>query len=141
MATIRLSGLSVDNTGMAGRYYDLHGARVVELQADGAPLRNDRDAVDVIAAAAEHHPDVIVIPAERLDEEFFHLRTGIAGQVVQKFLTYGLRIVIVGNLSKRLQESSALRDFVYECNSGSHVWFVASLDELGRRLRPRTNAM
>jgi hypothetical protein len=108
---------------------------------DGDPLRNDRDAVDVIAAAAEHHPDVIVIPAERLDEDFFRLRTGIAGQVVQKFLTYGLRLIILGDISKRLQDSSALRDFIHECNRGSHVWFVARLDELNHRLRPPANAM
>ena len=69
---------------------------VVELMADGSLLRNDRDAVDVIAAAAEHHPDVIVNSTERLGDEFFRLRTGIAGQVVQRFLTYRLRLVVMG---------------------------------------------
>jgi Domain of unknown function (DUF4180) len=90
-------------------------------------LMADRDAVDVIAAAAEHHPDVIVIPTERLDDAFFRLRTGIAGQIIQELLTYRLRLVIMGNISKHLQENSALRDFVYECNSGSNVKFVSAL--------------
>ena len=125
---------------MVARYYDLYGVRVVELMADGAPLRNDRDAVDVISVAAEHHPDMIVISTRRFDDDFFRLRTGIAGQVIQKFLTYGLRLVIVGDISQHLQESSALRDFVYECNSGSNVWFVAHLDELNHRLQ-QTSSM
>ena len=120
---------------MFDRHYDLHGARVVVLMADGAPLRNDSDAFDVISSAAEHHADVIVISAKRFDDDFFRLRTGIAGQVIQKFLTYGLRLVIVGDISEHLNESSALRDFVYECNSGSNVWFVAHLDELDHRLQ------
>lgn len=121
---------------MVQRHYDLHGIRVVELMADGAPLRNDRDALDVIAAAAEHRADVVVIPIERLDEDFFRLRTGIAGQVIQKFLTYRLRLVILGDISKHVQQSSALRDFVYECNSGADVWFVTRAEELSQRLQP-----
>jgi len=124
---------------MLARSYDLHGMRVVELAVDGGPLRNDRDAVDVIAAASARHPEIIVIPAERLADDFFRLRTGVAGQVIQKFLTYRLRIVVVGDISKHLQEGSALRDFIYECNSGSHVWFVSGLEELGQRLRRETN--
>lgn len=120
---------------MVARYYDLHGIRVVELLADGTPLRNDRDVVDVISVAAEHHPDIILIPTQRFDDDFFHLRTGIAGQVIQKFLTYRLRLVIAGDISEHLQESSSLRDFVYECNSGLNVWFVTYRDELNHRLQ------
>lgn len=124
-----------DNAGMVARYSELHGNRVVELLANGTALRTERDAVDVISAAAEHAADVVVIPVQRLDADFFRLRTGIAGQVIQKFLTYRLRLVIVGDISAHLQESSALRDFVYECNKGSNVWFLAHLDELNHRLQ------
>jgi hypothetical protein len=124
--------------GGSAQSYDLHGIRVLELAPDGASLRSDRDAVDVIAEAAAHRAGVIVIPTERLDDDFFRLRTGVAGQLVQKFVTYRMRLVIVGEISKRLEESSALRDFVYECNNGSHIWFVTTLDELSERLHSLT---
>jgi len=120
---------------MDGRHYGLHGFRVVELTGGSAPLRDDRDAVDAIAAASEYHPEIIVIPTERLGNDFFRLRTGVAGQVIQKVLTYRLRLVILGDISEHLRESSALRDFVYECNSGAHVWFVTGLDEFNQRLQ------
>src|SRR5215469_18924565 len=110
------------------QHYDLCGMRVVELPAEGAPLRDDRDAVEIIAAASLYRPEIILLPMERLSGDFFRLRTGVAGQVIQKFVTYRLRLVIVGDISKHLQESSALRDFVYECNSGSQVGFVNNLD-------------
>lgn len=119
---------------MVDRHYDLHDTRVAVLMDDGAPLRNDSDAAGLISEAAEYRAHVIAISAKRFDAGFFRLRTGIAGQVIQKFLTYGFRLVIVGDISEHLQESSALRDFVYECNRGSHVWFVADLDELHHRL-------
>jgi hypothetical protein len=125
---------------MSARHYDLHGTRIVELAKEGPLLRNERDAVDALGEASQHDPEMIVVPAERLDEDFFRLRTGIAGQVIQKFLTYRLRLVVLGDISRHLRESSALRDFVYECNSGPHVWFVAEVGEIGQRLQPKENA-
>jgi len=114
--------------------YELHGVRVFECAAKGGLLRNDRDATDLIGTAWEHRAALIVLPIERLGDDFFRLRTRIAGEIIQKFVTYGLRLVIVGDISRYLSESSALRDFVYESNRGNQVWFVVNLDELGRRL-------
>ena len=119
---------------MSPRHYELHSIPVVELTTDGPLLRNDRDAVDVIAAASRYAPEIVIIPATRLGDDFFRLKTGVAGQIIQKFLTYRLRVVIVGDISRYVSESSALRDFVHECNGGAHVWFVADLAELEPRL-------
>jgi hypothetical protein len=121
---------------MSVRHYDLHGFRVVELTANGELLRSDRDAVDTIAAASEHRPEFVVIPAERFGQDFFRLRTRVAGEIIQKFVTYRVHLVILGDISQYLSESSALRDFVFECNKGSHVWFMSDLEELDQRLRP-----
>ncbi|HZQ51967.1 MAG TPA: DUF4180 domain-containing protein [Bryobacteraceae bacterium] len=120
---------------MTVQHYDLHGSRVVELPAEGPLFESDRDAVDIIATASEYSPEFIVIPAERFGDAFFRLRTRVAGEIIQKFLTYRVRLVIVGDISKYLTESSALRDFVFECNSGSHVWFVSDIEELHQRLK------
>jgi hypothetical protein len=100
---------------------------------DGKKLRTDRDAVDLIAEASGS--DLIVIPVERLDPEFFRLRTGVAGQMLQKFVTYGRRVAIVGDISRQVEQSAALRDFVFESNRGDHVWFVEIIEDLERRVR------
>ena len=78
---------------------------------------------------------MIVIPAERIDEGFFRLRTGVAGAFLQKFVTYGRRVAILGDISQHVLESSALRDFVVEANRGDHVWFVETIEDLERHLR------
>ncbi|MGA3188649.1 MAG: DUF4180 domain-containing protein [Bryobacteraceae bacterium] len=94
-------------------------------------LRTDRDAIELMSEARD---GMVVIPVERLDDDFFRLKTGVAGAFIQKFVTYGRRLVVVGDISAFLEESSALRDFVYEANRGDHVWFVENLEELERRL-------
>jgi hypothetical protein len=101
--------------------------------ADGRKLRTDRDAVDLIGEA--QGAGFIVIPAERLEEDFFRLRTGVAGAFLQKFATYQRRVAILGDISRHIQESTALRDFVMEANRGEHVWFVETVEDLERRLK------
>lgn len=102
--------------------------------SDGPKLRSARDAVDLIGDAGGIGAETIVIPAERLDEDFFRLRTGVAGEMLQKFVTYRKRVAIVGDISAYASASTAFRDCVYEANRGCDVWFAADRDELDRRL-------
>jgi hypothetical protein len=114
--------------------YTLHGARIPECEADGPRLKHDRDAVDVVGAALSERANLVVIPVSRLGDEFFVLKTRVAGEIIQKFVNYGLRLVIVGDIARHVAESDALRDFVYETNRGKQVWFLAGKAELKARL-------
>jgi Domain of unknown function (DUF4180) len=96
--------------------------------AEGIKLRSDRDAVDLIGEA--HGFDWIAIPVERLDPDFFRLKTGVAGAMLQKFVTYGRRVVVVGDISRYVDESASLRDFVVEANRGGHILFVPAFEDL-----------
>jgi hypothetical protein len=116
------------------KFYELHGVRVLECQPDGLKLRTYNDAVDLIGKSFENRATLIVIPVECLDDEFFQLRTRIAGEIVQKFVQYRRRLAIVGDISRHLADSSALRAFVVESNRGKEVWFLTSLEELNKRL-------
>ena len=119
---------------LSTKFYELHGLRVFELIADGTKLQTYNDAVDLICKTFENNATLIIIPVECLDDEFFQLKTRIAGELIQKFVQYRRRLVIVGDISRHLAESSALRAFVNESNRGKEVWFLASLDDLERRL-------
>jgi hypothetical protein len=119
---------------MSDQTYELHGVRVLECAAEGKQLRSERDAVDLVGVAWQHKASFIVIPVARLADDFFQLKTRIAGEMIHKLSTYKLRVAIVGDISRHLEESSALRDFVYETNRGNQVWFVADQVELEKRL-------
>jgi hypothetical protein len=114
--------------------YDLHGVGVLACAPDGKKLRSDRDAIELIGEALQSGADLILIPVERFEDDFFRLKTRVAGEIIQKFVTYRRRLAIVGDISRYVDESSAFRDFVYESNCGEHVWFVANLEELDRRV-------
>lgn len=112
-----------------------HGAKVLHYPTEGPKVATDRDAVDLMAQSFDHRPDLILLPVERLDEGFFTLSTRIAGEIVQKFVTYGMRLAIIGDISHHLEASGSLRDYVRETNQGRQVWFVADLDELDAQLQ------
>jgi hypothetical protein len=92
------------------------------------------DVVDIIGDALVQHADLVLIPVERLTDEFFTLRTGVAGDITQKFVNYRLRLAIVGDISRHLDRSLTLRDFVTETNRGGQLWFLSTEDELAERL-------
>jgi hypothetical protein len=110
----------------------------VQCAVDGPKLGTERDALDLVGAALEQGATLIVIPADRLDDAFFQLRTRVAGNFMQKLVNYRLRLAIVGDISHHLAESAALRDFVSESNRGNQIWFVADIPELEAKLRQAT---
>ena len=103
------------------------------LPADGATI-TPRVARDVIGDALSLGAAVVVIPVDRLDDAFFDLRTGVAGDIVQAFVNYGLRLVVLGALPPAALESRSLAAFVREANRGSQTWFVESEEALDARL-------
>lgn len=66
----------------------------------------------------------IVIAKELITEEFFILSTGLAGEILQKYINYGGRIAIYGDFSH--YTSKPLKDFIYESNKGKDVFFVST---------------
>ncbi|KUN86199.1 DUF4180 domain-containing protein [Streptomyces griseoruber] len=114
----------------------LHATRVLRCAPEGPALDGERAALDLVGDAMGQDAELVAVPAERCGTEFFRLRSGVAGAVVQKFANYRLRLAVVGDISRHLADSSALRDFVYESNRGRQLWFVADEGELAERLRP-----
>ncbi|MES5820377.1 DUF4180 domain-containing protein [Streptomyces sp. RG80] len=113
----------------------LHGVNVLRCAPDGPPLDGERAALDLIGDAMGLGAELVAVPAERVDAEFFRLRSGVAGAVMQKFVNYRVRLAVVGDVSRHLDGSDALRDFVHETNQGGHIWILADLDALEDRLR------
>jgi len=100
-------------------------------------LETDREAIELIGVAMQFGARLVAIPVERFGDDFFRLRTRLAGEIVQKFVKYRRRLAIVGDISKHAAESPAFAAFVNEANRGKDIWFVRDLSELEGRLKKR----
>ena len=65
-------------------------------------------------------------------QDFFILSTGLAGEILQKYINYGGRIAIYGDYS--CYTSEPLKNFIYESNHGRDVFFVTTKEEAVGRL-------
>ena len=69
----------------------------------------------------------IVLDKKLVTEDFFRLSTGLAGEILQKYINYGGRIALYGDYTR--YTSKPLKDFIYESNRGKDVFFAATEDE------------
>ncbi|WP_431960867.1 DUF4180 domain-containing protein [Actinacidiphila sp. bgisy160] len=118
---------------MADVVTERRGVPVLVCGEEGARISGVQDALDVIGSAF-HRAEVVAVPVGRLDERFFALRTGLAGEILQKFANYRIRLAVVGDVSAYTGASTAFRDLVRECNRGDRAWFVDDLGALDARL-------
>ncbi len=119
--------VSISTTSIAGRPAFL-------VDAGGPLLGTEDDARELIQETFGSDIRTVVVPVERLDSDFFVLRTGVAGAFVQKLVQYRLRLVIVGDISAHTAASDALRDWVREVNRGPDILFVTDQAALEARL-------
>ena len=113
----------------------IHGTPALVLSEDGPPLDTIEAATEMIGDAAWGEVELVVIPAVRLTDDFFELRTGFAGEVTQKYVNYRLRLAIIGDISTRVADRVSLAAWVAESNRGEQLWFEPDHAALERRLR------
>jgi hypothetical protein len=77
---------------------EIAGRRVLICAPAGAVLAKPGDANDFLAEAWAREADMLAILTARLGEDFFDLRSGLAGEVGQKFANYRMPLVIIGDL-------------------------------------------
>lgn len=107
--------------------------KCVTVDGEGKLITDSQSALDLlISASYEEGTKNIVIAKERIAEEFFVLSTGLAGEILQKFVNYGGRIAVYGDFSR--YTSKPLKDFIYESNQGKDVFFVETEEEAIERL-------
>lgn len=98
------------------------------IQSGEVVITTPQSALDVLMAAKyEAGTKNIVIDKALIAEDFFVLSSGLAGEILQKYVNYGGRIAIYGDFSH--YTSKPLKDFIYESNQGRDVFFVATQEE------------
>lgn len=95
----------------------------------GAKLGTSQEFLEMLMNAGT---ECVVVQQKYIDEKFFDLRSGIAGDMLQKVVNYRLRLAIVGDFS--VYESKSLQAFIRESNRGNTIAFVPSVDEALSRL-------
>jgi hypothetical protein len=110
-------------------------SRVAVISSPDILIKDVQDALDLMSTL--QYTDncyKFVIHKSNITEDFFDLSTRLAGEILQKYINYQVKIAIVGDFKG--YTSKSLKDFIYESNQGKDVFFVeneqAALDALHR---------
>nr|WP_314465032.1 DUF4180 domain-containing protein [uncultured Clostridium sp.] len=105
-----------------------NGIPVAVVSGEELLIKDVGTALDLMAQVKyETESSRLVLPKEAITEDFFRLSTCLAGEILQKFVNYGVKMAVVGDFSG--YTSKPLKDFIYESNRGSDFCFVADLEK------------
>lgn len=112
---------------------EARGARAAVVHSAQPLIFDTQSALDLIMTVNhETGCSNVAINKEALAEAFFVLSSGLAGEILQKFVNYRMRLAIIGDFSG--YTSKPLRDFMFESNQGRHIFFVSSQEEALEKL-------
>lgn len=102
--------------------------KIAHVVDDEILISDTSSAIDLMMTI-KYENDIknIAISKDCIAEDFFILSSGIAGEILQKFINYQFRIAIYGDYSK--YTSKPLKDFIYESNNGHNIFFVNNLEQ------------
>lgn len=113
--------------------FENNGIVYAVVESEELVITDAQSALDLlISAKYEAGTKNIIISKQLVAEDFFILSTGLAGEILQKFVNYDGRIAIYGDYFH--YTSKPLKDFMYESNKGRDAYFVSTLDEAIEKL-------
>lgn len=101
------------------RVVEKSNKKYIECFSTETPIGTEQDALDLIAACGESNTNLLLLHAEAFAADFFKLKTGVAGMILQKFVNYHVRTAIIlpgdlkitGKFKELLAESNKRNDF------------------------------
>ena len=110
----------------------ISNTRIAEINSNKVIIESTQDGADLIASTYYQDFDKVILYEKDITPLFFDLKTGIAGEILQKVSNFRMRLAIIGDFEK--YESKSMKDFIFESNKNRQVNFVPTLQEALDRL-------
>lgn len=101
--------------------------KIAKLSGNVVLINELDDAIDLLGNSDYLGASCMILLKEQINPDFFDLKTGLAGDILQKFSNYNKRLAIVGDFSNI--SSKSLNDFIRESNRSKSINFVGTMEE------------
>lgn len=106
---------------------EIENKKYIELISAAEPLGTENDALDLIALCWEHGINALMIHYTALSEDFFKLKTKSAGNIIQKFINYGIKAAAI--IPQETIQKGRFKEMAIETNKGNHFRLYESIEE------------
>ena len=104
----------------------INAIKIAEITSDKMIINSADDGFDLLGNLYYQGFDRIIIYEENITADFFDLKNKMAGEILQKFSNYRVRLAIIGDFEK--YTSKSVQDFIYESNKGKQINFVSTIE-------------
>ncbi|HZG79514.1 MAG TPA: DUF4180 domain-containing protein [Brevibacillus sp.] len=112
---------------------ETNGVHIAIVSSNEILIEDVQSALDLMATVHyEAGCDRIIMNKSLISERFFDLKTRLAGEILQKFTNYRVKVAIVGDFS--VYSSQSLKDFIYESNNGNAIFFLPTEQQAVEKL-------
>ncbi|EDM38935.1 hypothetical protein PBAL39_22720 [Pedobacter sp. BAL39] len=110
---------------MTTNIHQIENTRIAEVTSDHVLISSAEEGLQLLVDLYYQDFDKIVLYEQQISPEFFNLKSGMAGELLQKFSNFRVKLAIVGDFEK--YSGKSMGDFIYESNQGRMVNFLPSL--------------
>lgn len=104
-----------------------HKGVPIALVSEDTTIASAQDALELLMNCSYSGTSLLLIQKHSLTVDFFDLKTGLAGDILQKFSNYKGKLAIIGDFLNIPGKS--FRDFITECNRGNRIFFLENQHE------------
>jgi hypothetical protein len=101
--------------------------RIAEIESNKILVNSIEEALQLLVDVYYQDFDKIILFEHQITPDFFELKNGMAGEILQKFSNYRVKLAIVGDFSNYKKES--ILQFMAESNRMKQINFVKSLED------------
>lgn len=112
--------------------HEINNTRIAEVTSDEIIIKSAQAGLDLLGNIYYQDFDSLILYEKNITPYFFDLKTKIAGDILQKFSNYRIRLALVGDFSQ--YEGKSIKNFISESNTTRHINFVETLEEALKRL-------
>lgn len=112
--------------------HEQDGDKIAEVIADQVLISTAEEGLQILVDLYYQDFDRMILHEKNISDEFFDLRSKLAGEILQKFSNFRVRLAVVGDFGKYPGQS--IKDFIFESNKGRQINFMTSLAEAKDRL-------
>lgn len=91
--------------------------KYIECISNNKELCSEQNISDVISICFQYDINKLILHSKILSEDFFNLKTGLAGIMLQKFINYHIKVALILNDEIILNER--FKEMIMESNKGN----------------------
>lgn len=101
--------------------------KYIEVMFAESPFSTEEDAVDLVALCKENESNLLLLHSQAISEDFFKLRTGVAGQMIQKWINYHVKTAAV--IPKEMVNQGRFKEMALESKKSNHFRIFETRDD------------